>query len=285
MLLGKGEVAVASYDPIDGNNNTLKVGGPRWLSNTDGSSLRGYKVYQGETSDGGWFGKGGGLGDMELLCDSAPIEIGNRVWYDADSDGTQDPGEPVYPGITVRLYTNNGDGTFTLVGEVLTDADGHYLFTDANVTGGVQPNTEYVITLNNPADFNGGNGSDGLVAAGSAPASSTLTSKFTSMVGAVDLNDSDAYVNLGSGTATGGDPDFGGFPIIPITTGGAGENNHSYDFGFDDDLDSPTAVSLQSVRIVGVNSFVSVKVLLVGLLLMLILFPMLVGHRRRIHWV
>ena len=27
-------------------------------------------------------GKGTGLGDIELLADPAPIEIGNRVWLD-----------------------------------------------------------------------------------------------------------------------------------------------------------------------------------------------------------
>ncbi len=33
------------------------------------------------------FRKANGLGDVELLADPAPLEIGNRVWMDSDSDG------------------------------------------------------------------------------------------------------------------------------------------------------------------------------------------------------
>ncbi len=31
-----------------------------------------------------------GLGDLELLTDPAPVEIGNRVWLDSDRDGIPD---------------------------------------------------------------------------------------------------------------------------------------------------------------------------------------------------
>jgi hypothetical protein len=39
------------------------------------------------------FSKGQGMADMEVLCDLAPIQIGNRVWNDADGDGVQGPDE------------------------------------------------------------------------------------------------------------------------------------------------------------------------------------------------
>ena len=40
------------------------------------------------------FMEANGLGDLELLCDQAPIEIGNRVWLDLNGNGVQDPDEP-----------------------------------------------------------------------------------------------------------------------------------------------------------------------------------------------
>ncbi len=62
--------------------------------------------------------------------------IGDFVWYDTDSDGIQDVGEPGIPNVTLNLYkdaNNNGTlqiGTDTLIGTQTTDADGGYLFTN-----------------------------------------------------------------------------------------------------------------------------------------------------------
>ncbi|MEZ4931197.1 MAG: hypothetical protein R2788_03570 [Saprospiraceae bacterium] len=40
------------------------------------------------------FSKANGLGEMEVICDPAPIEIGNLVREDLDGDGAQDACEP-----------------------------------------------------------------------------------------------------------------------------------------------------------------------------------------------
>ncbi|MCO6450571.1 MAG: DUF11 domain-containing protein [Caldilineales bacterium] len=83
--------------------------------------------------------------DVGPNTDEAPVEIvpvtraaiGDLVWYDADSDGIQDVGEPGIANVTVRLYRDDGDGVFEpgthdiLVDETITDADGGYLFHDA----------------------------------------------------------------------------------------------------------------------------------------------------------
>ncbi|MGQ9910350.1 MAG: SdrD B-like domain-containing protein, partial [Candidatus Flexifilum sp.] len=50
--------------------------------------------------------------------------IGDRVWYDNNGDGRQDPDEPGAPNVTVRLLDQNG----TIVRETATDANGNYLF-------------------------------------------------------------------------------------------------------------------------------------------------------------
>ncbi len=72
------------------------------------------------------FGKSNGLGDLEALCDMAPIEVGNRVWHDTNDNGIQDPDEAGIAGVSVRLVGPNGQ-----TADVTTDADGGYLFSSA----------------------------------------------------------------------------------------------------------------------------------------------------------
>lgn len=78
-------------------------------------------------SSGANFGKGNGLGDISILAALAPVQIGNRVWFDADFDGQQDAAtdEPGIPGVTVRLLAADG---VTVLGATTTDANGEYYF-------------------------------------------------------------------------------------------------------------------------------------------------------------
>ena len=52
--------------------------------------------------------------------------IGNRVWYDSDQDGIQDPGEGGQINVTVKLYHSGG----SLAGTTITNSSGEYSFTD-----------------------------------------------------------------------------------------------------------------------------------------------------------
>jgi uncharacterized repeat protein (TIGR01451 family) len=55
--------------------------------------------------------------------------IRDFVWYDADRDGLQDPGEPGVAGATVRLLDAAGNPVYDNTGkliETVTDANGHY---------------------------------------------------------------------------------------------------------------------------------------------------------------
>ncbi|MBP7184029.1 MAG: hypothetical protein KBA06_00855 [Saprospiraceae bacterium] len=65
------------------------------------------------------------LGDLEVLSDLPPIEIGNRVWLDSDEDGVQDPGEAPLQGITVQLLKNG-----SVISTATTDAQGRYIFSN-----------------------------------------------------------------------------------------------------------------------------------------------------------
>ena len=72
-------------------------------------------------------------------------QIGDRVWFDADRDGQQGPGEVGIEGVTVELID---DGTGTVMATTTTDADGLYLF------DGVAAGT-YRVRFSAPAGFVG----------------------------------------------------------------------------------------------------------------------------------
>lgn len=135
-----------------------------------------------------------------------PLEIGNYVWIDLDQDGIQDTDETPIANVTVNLYDINGD----LVATTTTDANGEYYFTDANVAGGLQPNTFYEIRLDDPYNYE---------------LTSTHRGELrdlyltTANAGADDELDSDAIY------------DTYGYPTIMLVTGGSGSIDYSYDFG------------------------------------------------------
>lgn len=198
--------------PIDGNSDATNDGGIRWFNNSSGDFTKGYRVYNGQRASGNLFGKAAGLGDLAVLCDEAPIELGNRVWDDTNNNGRQDPGEPVIAGVTVGLY----DAVGTLLNTTTTGVDGTYYFTATNPAGTARilPNTTYsiridtlqpaltLLVLTTPNSAPGGNGVPD-----------------TSNNAITDVRDSDATRS-------------GDFATIVYTTGAAGATNHSLDFGF-----------------------------------------------------
>ncbi len=155
-----------------------------------------------------FFGKASGMGDLEALCDPAAIEIGNYIWDDLDGDGIQDPSEPALSGVTVELYEAG-----TLVGTAITGADGQYYFggsTNLNMSGGaVKSMTAYQLRVP-------------LTGVNTAALGGKLPTQQNTNANADDMRDSDGDnegLNLG-------------FSTVEHTTGKAGENNHTVDFGF-----------------------------------------------------
>ncbi len=210
LLPGSGEIAMTAFDPRDESvgGGGYNSGGVRFMSNTNGAFADGYQIYNtGVTT--GTFQKSNGMGDIEILCNPQPIEIGNLVFLDTDKDGIQDADETGINGVIIDLYQGatkvGSTTTATLNGQV-----GSYFFTNANVNlggaTGILPNTAYEIRIPN---ISGGSKQTNLGA-------NVLTS---ANQGTNDLIDSD-------GTTSGTNA------IIALTTVGSGENNHSYDFGF-----------------------------------------------------
>lgn len=200
LLPGALQVVVPVFDPF-----TIRSGGVLFMNNFNGKTDRRYEIFpqpSAEDQRNGTFGKAAGLGDLEVLCDEAPIELGNRIWNDLDRDGIQDPNEPARAGVTVLLFKAGQQ-----VGSTTTDATGQYFFNAANVTGGIAPNTAYEIRVNwvQPA----------LLSTNLSPANTDNSANG-------DQRDSDAVAN-------------GNVAVIAVTTGPAGSNDHSLDLGFFDE--------------------------------------------------
>ena len=52
--------------------------------------------------------------------------LGDYVWEDLNADGIQDAGEPGIQGVTVTLYSSDGE----VLGTTVTGPTGEYVFTD-----------------------------------------------------------------------------------------------------------------------------------------------------------
>lgn len=227
QMPGAPDVVITNFDSIPNVTNMLHDGGVRWLNNTTGAFAKGYRLYDGDSNDNGSLGKAGGVGGSLLLMpDPAPIEIGNRVWADTNGNGVQDPGEGGIQSVSVRLYNSSN----TLVGTAVTDAAGEYYFVgstvaDPNITdnigqinGGIAYNSNYQVRFDVAANYTGG---------GALVNRLLTTVNQSTQLGFADGSDSDASFVINPVNSPAGR-----FPVIPITTGGPGTNNHTFDVGF-----------------------------------------------------
>lgn len=90
------------------------------------------------------FGKAGGLGDVAYEAANAPIQIGNRVWFDGDHNGIQDPEGPnevPLPDATVNLLDADGKQVATTT----TDAAGEYYFGGVGAAYELEPGAKYTV--------------------------------------------------------------------------------------------------------------------------------------------
>ncbi|MDX9988156.1 SdrD B-like domain-containing protein [Thiothrix unzii] len=212
--------------------NDLISGGIKHLNLANGSGSMPYQVFRGSADgsngggSGGYFGKTSGLGDIELLLDPAPIEIGNRVWLDTDNDGLQDAGENGIPNVQVKLFAGA-----TELATATTAADGTYYFTNAAGTNTdskkygldqLQPNTAYTVKFPTSVTVSG-----------------TTYNLTMAIAGGNTLIDSNAPAS-GEVTVAAAD--------IPT----AGANNHSFDVGYI--LPTPKMTDLEVTKTANLSS-------------------------------
>ncbi|GAA3896224.1 hypothetical protein GCM10022381_42100 [Leifsonia kafniensis] len=231
---GSREVATTAMDPL----STAYRTGIMWFDERTGAATRGIDlVAKGATRGSTSFQKSGGLGGTALLALAAPVEIGNRVWLDADLNGRQDADEPAINGAVVELWTADVEGkpadkiatrtTATVDGQAGT----YYFRTDdPDVTAATNAhpfvaNASYVLV------FPAGSGKVSLAGpnagnAGFAGLTWNDLQRTTADVrvaatatngGTTELNDSNPNVATGRSAVAVGDP---------------GQNNHTYDAGW-----------------------------------------------------
>ncbi len=222
------EMAISMMDP----SNAIFTGGIRYLNSDSSSASFGQYVtgaifngFSDASTNQKWessFLKSTSMGDLELLCDRAPVQIGNRVWIDTNQNGIQDPGEPPVAGVYVGLYAASGTTGFgQQLGTAFTNANGEFYFSSNlnegmygdgdHIGGGLVPGSAYRIRMDWAGTYTG-NGA----LAGYELTQATSTSAATSLDTSVDNNAT--VVNS--------------FPQADVATVVNGENNHTYDFGF-----------------------------------------------------
>ncbi len=199
QIPGHPNVLVNMVDPIPLLGLSLVFdGGTAWFNNNTGGRTKSYRIYDGSRRNNVGaldFGKANGLGDIVVVCDPAPIELGNRIWNDLDCDGIQDAGEPGLGGIGLQLIKNG-----VVVATTTSMPTGGYYFDPLNVPGGILPNMDYLVCLT------------------SLPAGFVLAPKDADGSANGDIRDSDAML-------------VDGKACIPVTTGGPGQTNPNLDFG------------------------------------------------------
>jgi uncharacterized repeat protein (TIGR01451 family) len=220
---GYKEVISVAYDNVmhmgssatdggSGPNAGFNIGGLLWLGTDDGAYNKSIKLYDGVGTNLN-FGKGAGFGDVEVLCEQPPVEIGNLVWEDDDGDGIQDAGESGIANVTVELIDT---ATSNVITSAVTDGNGNYIFSTS--AGTDSASHKYNLNLNNGGSYQ--------VRIADAEGGSQQAALSGLNVTSVDA---DASAN---GDIRDSDGSVGDDSIIPVTLGDAGQNNHSYDFGF-----------------------------------------------------
>jgi hypothetical protein len=215
---GLADYFMTFLDPFDADSSGV-VRFPSRTPGTGGNSEARIELVDSSGLGTFAFGKGNGLGDLELITKLAPIEIGNRVWIDTDGDGIQDPSEPPLAGVTVSLYADadgNGAPDGAPIATVTTDAAGTYIFssdtTRADEAGRnygiaqMTPGAQLIVGV--PTTATGPDGQVFLTPPDLAPTGD----------GRDDVRDSDAGRTSGLSST--------------ITLGGPGSNDHTWDFGY-----------------------------------------------------
>ena len=255
----EGNTTLGALAQVPGYNNVVTMGadvretdgmmGPLYINHDTGASDIWSPVFMIGFGNDIW-GKGNGMGDLEILYDPAPIELGNRVWTDANGNGIQDPGETPIAGVTVQLWadTDANGSADTQVGTAVTSAAGTYYFVSGTAAdpnpgdnqgivfyngGGIRPNTAYEVRIPNAEGGSQQAPLSGLfLTVQNAPQPANGNASATNNNPITDVADFDAA--LVSATTA----------VIAFTTGGAGANNHGLDVGFSPT--PPLAVTLAS---------------------------------------
>ncbi len=148
-----GSSQTTEVDPnadIDGNDNGIDNPTPTSTGISSGVVTLGSADPQGDSEPAGDLGTGPGHGPNGDLHSNLTIDfgfypkatIGDRVWFDVNYNGVQDPGEVGIAGVVVRLLQSGG-----LIAERVTDKDGAFEFID------IVPGNDYQLEVVPPPSY------------------------------------------------------------------------------------------------------------------------------------
>lgn len=152
LLAGSNEVLTSLMDPVDVSfaNGAIRLINSGANAGTMAQRLQLVVTVTGAPGDPTNCGKSNGLGDVEVLGDYQPIEVGNRVWNDANGNGIQDAGEAGINGVTVQLVSPGPDGIFgnaddvvvaTVATATVNGQSGSYFFSTLLIADARKPAT------------------------------------------------------------------------------------------------------------------------------------------------
>jgi protocatechuate 3,4-dioxygenase beta subunit len=226
LLAGSNELAHTLMDPVTVTfaQGAIKMFNSGASAGNMSQRLQLVATVTGTPGDPTNGGKSGGLGDLEIINDYQPIEIGNRVWTDADGDGVQDAGaaETGINGVTVELMGPGPDG-------ILGSGDDVVLATAVTATINGQAGSYFFNTLTaadtrRPAGFTGVGANDILpgfpyqvrINTSQAALTGLQLTKTDAGANSVENIDNDAVRN-------------GNLAVVNFNTA---NTNHNFDFGF-----------------------------------------------------
>ena len=225
LLAGSNEVANTAMDPATSGftqgvlKNYNKTSGTAGSPGNMSQRIQLVATTTTPTQDPLNMGKGNGLGNIELLNDAQPIEIGNRIWNDANGNGIQDPGEAIVGGVAIDLVSPGPDGIFGNGDDVVVAST-----TSNATTGEYYFNTLTTADARKPATWDGVGANDILpgfnyqirIALAQASLTGLQPTRIDAGSNTFDNIDNDAIV---SGTNA----------IVNFNTT---DINHNFDFGF-----------------------------------------------------
>lgn len=217
---GKPEIFSSAFDPL---HQIYLATGFIVFDTQTGKRKRSYAVYSIQE---GALGKSGGVGDLTAVCDPAPLEIGNRVWFDQNRNGIQDPNEAGVDNVIVTLHDMENSGVE--VGRDTTTNGGQFYFNDFNVIGTLKRNHKYEVRMKTNQTLNGGlstlkslKGGKVSALAGSFEIKDSLQIAIRDTTLENSIRNSDAVYNADSTEA-----------VVAIKTGNNSQNDHNVDIGW-----------------------------------------------------
>ena len=215
------EIFSSAFDPL--HKVYLATGFIVFDTHT-GKRNRSYAIYSIQE---GALGKSGGVGDLTGVCDPAPLEIGNRVWFDQNRNGIQDPNEIGVDNVVVTLHDMENSGVE--VGRDTTTNGGQFYFNDFNVSGGtLKRNHKYEVRMKTNQTLNGNlsalksfKGGKINALSGSFEIKDSLQIAIRDTTLGNNIRNSDAVYNADSTEA-----------VVALKTGNNSQNDHNVDIGW-----------------------------------------------------